>query len=431
MVNLRVVSVIVCGALLTPGMALAQQVPLSQMLVRLIQSEIRLAPPPPGFPSHEAHFLPGEDQELAPYLFNQQIVTQLATFPIGSPSGGFSFTYDTSLGVFQRATDTFGPSFAERALTNGKGKVTFGLNFQRSNYSSFNGQDLDGGNIKFYLRHSDTGGSFFEGDLIEASLSLGLTSNTTSLFVNYGVSDNVDVAVAIPIVSVNMDASVNAQILRLASGDSSPIHTFPNGATSDVFPASGSKTGLGDLLVRTKYRFHETQGGGMAVGVDLRLPSGDAENLLGTGAAAVTGTFIASATRGKIAPHLNLGFTVAGDGDIISTPNEFGYKAGLEYAAAPTVTLAADLIGRSLLDVGRLGLADHVWNYRNAAGQQMQTTLREYERQSGSLNLMSAAIGGKFNVSGNALVSANLLIALNSAGVTARVTPVIGVDFSF
>jgi hypothetical protein len=428
--NLRVLSAVLCGALLAPTAAMAQERPLSQMLVRLIQSEIRLAPPPAGT-SHEAHFLPGVDQELAPYLFNQQIVTQLATFPIGSPSGGFSFTYDTSLGVFQRATDTFGPSFAERALTNGRGKVTFGVNFQRSNYSSFNGQDLEGDNIKFYLRHQDTGGAFFEGDLIEAALNLDLTSNTTSVFANYGVTDNLDVAVAIPIVSVNMGARVNARVLRIASGDDSPIHTFPGGATTAAFSQSGKKTGIGDVLVRSKYRFLQSQGGGMALGVDLRLPSGDAENLLGTGAPAFTGTLIASTTRGRIAPHLNVGFTVAGDGDVVETPNELGFKAGLEFAAAPTVTLSADLIGRSLLDAGRLGLVDNVWQYRNAAGQNLQTTLREWEGQDGALNLMSMAVGGKFNVGGNALVSANLLIALNNAGVTARVTPVIGMDFSF
>jgi hypothetical protein len=169
----------------------------------------------------------------------------------------------------------------------------------------------------------------------------------------------------------------------------------------------------------------------MALGVDLRLPSGDAENLLGTGAPAVTGTFIASSTSGSVSPHLNLGFTVAGDGDVVSTPNEFGFKAGVELAAAPTVTLSADLIGRSLLDAGRLGLADTVWNYRNSAGDNLTTTFQEYAAEDGALNLLSLAVGGKFNISGNALLSANLLIALNSAGVTARVTPIIGMDFSF
>jgi hypothetical protein len=428
--NLRVLSAVLCGALLAPTAAMAQQAPLSQMLVRLIQSEIRLAPPPAGT-SHEAHFLPGADQELAPYLFNQQIVTQLATFPIGSPSGGFSFTYDTSLGIFQRATDTFGPSFAERALTNGRGKLTVGANFQRSNYTGFNGEDLEGGNIKFYLKHADTGGAFFEGDLIEAALSLGLTSNTTSVFANYGVTDAWDVAVAIPIVSVRMDADVNARVLRIASGSDSPIHTFPGGSTTNAYSASGKKTGIGDVLLRTKYRFMEAQGGGMALGVDVRVPSGDAENLLGTGAAAFTGTFIGSSTHGRISPHVNLGFTVAGDGDVVKTPNEVGFKAGVEFAAAPILTLSADLIGRSLLDAGKLGLVDNVWAYQNAAGQNLTTTLREWEGQDGALNLMSMAVGGKFNVSGNALISANLLIALNNAGVTARVTPIIGMDFSF
>ena len=41
------------------------------------------------------------------------------------------------------------------------------------------------------------------------------------------------------------------------------------------------------------------------------------------------------------------------------------------------------------------------------------------------------ALGGKFNVAGNLLINANVLVALNDAGVTARVTPVIGFDYSF
>nr|PZN85552.1 MAG: hypothetical protein DIU54_09325 [Acidobacteriota bacterium] len=430
--NRRVLSAAICGMLMVPAAAAAQgEAPLSQMLTRLIQSEIWLAPPPPGFPSHEAHFIPGEDQQLAPYLFNQQIVTQLATFPIGSSSGGFSFTFDPSLGVFQRASDTFGPAFAERALTNGRGRVTFGANYQRSSYGSFNGQSLDGGDITFYLRHIDSGGLFFEGDVVEAKLALDLDSTTTSFFVNYGVTDNFDIAVTVPIVNVSMDARVDARILRLATGEGSPIHSFEGGASSKTFPASGSRTGIGDILFRTKYRFVEAQGGGMAVGVDLRLPSGDAENLLGTGAAALTGTLIGSSVHGRLAPHFNASFTIAGEGDVVQTANEFGYKAGVEFAAAPTVTLVADLIGRTLLDVGRLQLADTVWRYTDSQGEQFSTTLREYERVSGSLNLVSLAVGGKFNVAADTLISANLLIALNDSGLVARVTPVVGLDFSF
>src|SRR5262245_60193392 len=105
--------------------AAAQTTPISEVLVRLIQSDVRLAGQPVGstFPSHEAHFIPGEQERLAPYLFNQSILSQLSTFPVGSSSGGFSYAYDTSLGTFTRATNSFGPAFAERALTIGPRKV--------------------------------------------------------------------------------------------------------------------------------------------------------------------------------------------------------------------------------------------------------------------------------------------------------------------
>ena len=105
------------------------------------------------FQSHEAHFLPGEDQQLTPFLFNQAIVSQLSTFPLGSSSGGFSYTFDAQMGTYARTSDTFGPSFAERALTIGRRRFSFGANYQHAVYKSFEGTDLDNGEIKFYLTH--------------------------------------------------------------------------------------------------------------------------------------------------------------------------------------------------------------------------------------------------------------------------------------
>jgi hypothetical protein len=422
----------VACATLTPATARAQQdVPLSQLLVRLIQSEIRLAPPPPGFISHEAHFIPGSDQLLAPALFNQQIVTQLATFPIGSPSGGFSFVFDPTLGTFERTTQSFGPAFAERALTNGEGRLTFGVNTQYSRYTSFEGQDLRNGDVTFYLRHEDSGGLFFEGDIVEAALNLDLSSSTTTIFANYGVSERFDVALAVPIVRVNMTARVDAEVLPFATPNIPGIHVFPNGTKNAAFSSAGSAAGIGDLLVRSKYRFFDAAGGGLAAGVDVRLPTGNDEDLLGTGAAAVAGTLIGSTTVGRWAPHFNVGFTKSGSGNIVNAPDEFGYRLGTEFIATPTVTLNTTLIGRTLIDAGRLQLTDTTWNFVNNLGVPGSTSFQEYTVRGDSLNLVSLAMGGKFNVAGNVLVSANVLVALSSAGVTARVTPVVGIDYSF
>jgi len=425
-------SIAVCLCVVTaPTVARAQDVPLSQLLVDLIQQDIRLAPPTVGL-SHEAHFVPGADQQIAPYFFNQQLILQLGTFPLGSPSGGFSYSFDSSTGTFQRSTQTFGPAFAERALTIGKKRFSVGANFQYSKYTTFEGADLDNGEVKFYLHHAPIGNPplFFEGDLIETALNLEVSSNTTTLFANYGLTNAWDVAIAVPIQHVTMDASVDATVLRLATG-TLPIHTFPNGTIEQTFTSSGSASGIGDILLRTKFRFLSMKGGGLAGGVDFRLPTGDEENLLGTGATQATFTFIGSSTRGSFAPHFNIAYTASTESDIVEIPDEFDYTFGAEFGVSPTVTLSADFIGRSLIDSGRLQFGDNTYNYMSATGVPGSITVNELNTTDKSLNLTSLVVGGKFNVAGNLLINANVLFSLGSRGVTAPFTPVIGAEYSF
>jgi hypothetical protein len=416
---------------ISPTVAFAQDTGLSQVLVRLVQADILLAPPQSG-PSHAAHFLPGETQQLAPRFFNQAIIQQLANFPTGSSSGGFSYTFDPKLGTFSRTSDSFGPSFAERALTAGKGKVTFGMNFQRSKYNSFEGLDLESGDIKFFLRHQFIANLFFEGDIVQAALNLDLSTTTTSFFANYGVTDALDVSVGIPIVHANLDATVDATVLRLASeGANPPIHAFPGGGDTASFNDGGSKTGVGDILIRAKYRFMTMPGGGLAVEFGGRLPTGDSDNLLGTGAGQATFGIIASTTRGKLAPHVNLGFTVAGDNDFVEIPNEFGYRGGVDYVVNPRVTLSADLLGRSLLSAQRLVLGETTFEFRNAQNVPGTRTISEFQSSEGTINSVLLAAGGKFNVARNLLLSANFMFGVSSSGLRSNVTPVFGLDYSF
>ena len=182
----RVLFIVLAIALCSSRPLFAQETPLSEILVNLIQADVRLAPPPPNTPfaSHEAHFLPGTDQVLTPFLFNQAIVSQLSTYPLGTPAGGFTYTFDPGLGTYSRTSSTFGPSFLERALTIGRGRFNIGASYQHASFSSFEGKDLEGGNIKFYLTHQPTGGAFFEGDLVETALDLQLKTDTFSLLAN-------------------------------------------------------------------------------------------------------------------------------------------------------------------------------------------------------------------------------------------------------
>ena len=436
----RVLLLTLSLAFCTPRLLFAQETPLSEILVNLIQADVRLAPPPPGTPfsSHEAHFLPGADQELTPFLFNQAIVSQLSAFPLGSSAGGFTYTFDPGLGTYSRNSSTFGPSFLERALTIGKGRFNFGANYQHASFSSFEGKDLEGGNIKFYLTHQSTAvpAPFFEGDLVETALDLKLKTDTFAFLANYGLTDRLDVGLAVPILHVSMDARINATVLRLATldtGATSGIHTFPGGGSTAPFADSGSATGIGDILLRGKYHFFAGGGGGLAAAIDLRLPTGDADNLLGTGTTQGKVFLIGSTATSRISPHFNLGYTWSGESsnEFLNVTDEFNYAGGTEIGISPRLTVNVDFIGRQLVDSGRLVDTSKSFRWMTAAGVQGSTNLNEFAFQDGSVNLVTSAIGFKLNPWRSLLISANILFPLSDAGMRANPVPVFGFDYAF
>ena len=449
-----------------PAFAQAEGSGLAGLLSELILREIRLPMPAnPGF-SHDAHFTPFVTGDLAnPAVgivdsFTKLLTVQLSTFPLGSSSGGFSYTLDPTLGTFKRASSSFGPAFAERALTVGKGRLSTGATYQFSSFSTFEGMDLEGGNIKFYLRHREcctpgapgTGtidapdGSrlspFFEGDVIEAALSLKTHTQTMAFFGNYGLTDRWDVAMAIPVVRVELDAEVQATIQRLSTG-TIPIHTFEAGninASQRTYTRSASAAGVGDVLLRTKYRFLEGRGAGLAAGLDIRLPTGDQDNLLGSGGQGKL-YLILSSERGRFGQHANIGYTNAKatlptSGPITQAnqvPNEFNYTFGAEFAAHPRLTLVADLLGRTLIDAGRLEMATKTFEFQTQtpAPAPLMTAFDEFDPRPGHLNLMLGTAGFKFNPGGNLLISANALFPVTDSGLRSRFTMTFGVDYAF
>jgi hypothetical protein len=467
---------------LTPTSARAQNLPLAQLLPDLILREIVVQSPTAGL-SHVAHFSPIEANEPnnpvvgIVQAFNSQMATQFSTFPLGSSTGGLTYVFDESLGTLRRGSASFGPLFAERALTIGRRKLSAGFNYQRTSYDAFEGQNLNDGSIKFYLRHQDCctiinpGPNFifrvepdgtrlvppFEGDLIEAALSLKATTHTTAVFANYGLTDRWDIGLAVPFVRVNLDASVRARILRLVTESNPDVHTFEignPGATLTVQHA-GHASGVGDIVLRSKYHFLRMAGGGLAAAVDVRLPTGDKNELLGTGGLQGKFLLIASNERGRLGQHVNLAYTAA-KGDVagniagltsVPVPDEINYTGGVEFVAGPRLTVMGDLIGRTLRKAGRLDLVSKSFEYAAyhpevpvpgpAACRGIQPfictsiSLDEFDPRPGNLTLLLGTGGVKFNPVGNLLISASVLFPMTTAGLRSRLTTVIGVDYAF
>ena len=475
----------------------AQRLPLAQVLPDLILRDIVLLPGMLG-PAHNAHFSPLTNDPNNPVIgivqaFNTQMAKQFSTFPLGSSAGGLTYVFDESVGTLRRSSASFGPLFAERALTIGRRKLSVGFNYQRTSYDTFEGQNLRDGSIKFYLRHQDcctfnlipdppysefsttpNGTRLtvpFEGDIIEASLSLKATTHTTAVFANYGVTDRWDVGVAVPFVRVNLDASVEARIIRLVTcsehvvvSNPPPVtcapdtHTFEYGnpnATRTV-AHDGHATGIGDVVFRTKFRVASMPSGGLAAALDLRLPTGNENELLGAGGTQAKFMLIASSERGRVGEHVNIGYTVA-RGDVAGTltgqtsaplPDEINYSGGLEYVANPRLTLLGDIIGRTLRGAGRLDLVGKKFEYSDPGQffgltpQQLvgmgifafptsTATFDEFNPRPGNLNLLLGTGGAKFNPFGNLLVTASVLFPLTDAGLRSKLTTIVGLDYAF
>ena len=85
---------------------------------------------------------------------------------------------------------------------------------------------------------------------------------------NYGVTDRFDIGGAIPFVRVSLQGQ--------------RVDTY-RGRELVQATGSASASGLGDVVVRAKYNVLRDGGSGLAVAGEARLPTGNEEDLLGTG----------------------------------------------------------------------------------------------------------------------------------------------------
>ena len=226
-----------------------------------------------------------------------------------------------------------------------------------------------------------------------------------------------------------MDLTYRATVLDLATRTAAPtVHLFPNGTKTQDFSTSATASGLGDILVRAKYNFSRTADQAFALGLDLRLPTGDEADMLGTGETQTQVYLISSLSAGRIGPHFNVGYTFAGgDGT-----NQINYVAGAEFAATPRLTFVGDMIGRMFLDTFRLENEQipHVFQQGDTAPLET-TTFNTVRARTGNVASILGAVGMKFNPVSNLLISGHLIFTITDAGLRRKLTPVLGFDFSF
>ena len=385
-----------------------------------------------GGVSHSAHFNSGFESEFS--QFGTALTGQIVSLPLPAPASGFTYQFDPGLGVFTRSTSSFGPILAERADTIGARRVSIGFAYQRLAFDSIENIDLQSVPAVFTHDNAELRGG--REDVITTVNSIDSEVSRSAAFITYGVTNDLDVSIAVPYITTDIVVTSDATVRRI--GTTIPeIHFFRAADDSigdrRIYTAFGHASGIGDITIRMKQAIKKSPRNGIALGLDLRLPTGDENNLLGTGAPAVQPFAAWSATYGTFAPHINLGYqwngssTLAGDieaGVSEDLPDVAVYALGAVVAVHPRVTLALDVLGRYIIDSPRVHLEDFV-------ALDGHSVYPNIAFDTGSINELSSAVGLKINVAGRLLLNTNLLMRLNSEGLRDKISPLVGVEYAF
>jgi hypothetical protein len=327
------------------------------------------------------------------------LLINLASVPVATSSGGFLYRFNPQLGTMERATESFGGFFVERALTPGRGRASFGVSATTTAFHRLDGRDLRDGTLVTVANSFRDEDDPFDVE----TLTLSLQTSTMTLFGSVGVTDRLELGAALPLVRVHLEG----ERINVYRGD-----TFQQ--------AWGTATanGIADLALRAKYGLVAAPRGGVALAGELRLPTGDEDNLLGAGVRSWRLMGIGSFEEARLGLHGNAGLVRGG----VSDEWFLGGAAG--YAVTPRFTISGELLVRHLsqLQTMDLGSAPHptiegVDTFRLVPGAAGTT-------------LASVVAGFKWNVSGSFVLGGHVTRPLNDRGLTAPVTPRVSVEIA-
>lgn len=338
--------------------------------------------------------------EAARDAISRALLVNLTSVPLASSSSGFLYRLNPQLGTMERTTQSFGSFFVERALTAGEGRASFGASFFTSGFDQLGDLDLrDGSLVTVANRFRDEPAPFdTEG------LTLRVRSSSITLFGSYGVTDDFELGAALPLIRLTLDG----ERLNVYRGD-------------PFLQASGeaSASGIGDVAVRAKYTLAYAGAGAFAVAGELRLPTGDEENLLGAGDVGFRVLGIGSLERGRFTLHGNGGFVRGGASD------ELNFAGAAAFAVQPRVTISGELLVRRVGELADLQLvsAPHptiggVDTFRLTPGETGTT-------------LATVIAGFKWNVEGTLVLGGHVAFPLVRHGLTAPITPTLALEYSF
>ncbi len=321
----------------------------------------------------------------------QRNAVRTSDFVVTATAPGFFYRFDPELGVPERVPFPVGAIYVEPAYTIGPGRFDLALSYQYAEFTELDGEpledvldDLDSAERNTFLDIQTT--------------KFKLRSHVLSLSSTYGLTERWDVNVLLPLLLTSLELRGGSQVL---------VDFVPFFRTH--VDASEEKFGVGDVLLRTKYRLPDLATFNFASLLTFRAPTGEEDDFQGLGDVVVTPALAATRSFGRFEFHANVGLDVNADD---FERNRIRYGLGGTSRLANPLTVFADVIGSSAFQGDRLSEA-------GIAGEVART------------DIVDVAAGVKVTLPGDFLVYLAAIVPVTRDGLRPDVVPAGGVEIAW
>jgi hypothetical protein len=359
--------------------------------------------------------------------------TVAATFgrsvPLPSASAGVQYAFDPVTGNFQRNPTTFGQVYLDRADALGKGRMNLTVSYAYLELDTLDGKPADD------LRDPapiPVAGK--QAALAIPSFRVRAAIHQVLLAFTYGFTDDLEASIALPL--VYSDLKVGAETRAAALLETGELVRLQRNVSDPSTPF-----GQGDLLLRSKYRFYRDGPVHLAYGLLLRIPTGDDDDLQGSGFFEVAPSLLAStrvfepASWARLQGHLNAG--VGFDTEDVAS-SEIRWGLGLDWGFTEQVTAAVAVLARHPL--ARVAPAGAFTFNRCTSGLVTCATNQDVRRgsaplfglSSGRFDYYDLSLGGRGGLWRDTLFAfANVIVPLNDGFVRTEPIPIVGLEATF
>lgn len=375
--------------------------------------------------------------------FNSAVATQASQLPLASATAGAVVLFK---GGVPQVFNSLGPILSDRAQLVGRHKLFLGFTA-----SQFVFRDIDGiplANLTFgYQRSAYNGSSLISTIYTTENSALNMRLDQFTGVATFGLSNRLDLSVVVPFERISI-SNVTSGVTNYLVDANTNLLAQPYSSPSSYTP--GSATGVGDINFNVKTLLWTGEHAAFASNMNVRVPTGDDLNYLGSGAWGF-GPSVVYSYLSKVSPHLKVGYqwntttelnqqqtnsTVSSSSAPIyakqSLPGGVFYDAGADMALSKKITVAADLLGNQFANSPTLANSNLNLTVAGgvvAAGTSYQLATTTSANSTYTLSDLSAGV--KFNPTHGLVFSANVLIQLNNNGLKARPTPLLGLSYKF